>query len=204
MKFIKSPKFVWGIAILVYIVIGYLYVTGIYASKAKKLRDLERDIRRERNRVAQLTIEVKDYDKIMAEKDSLLALWEEARKHLPSTPRQDEWLKEIAGMAMSCGIEIQSYKPASPKQYELYKDYPIKISVNSGYHDLGTFISLISNADRLMKVQNLTIKNKPSEDDPTQTVQAIFEISNYVYSPAPAPVTEKDKRAVGSNRRRRR
>jgi len=186
MKFIKNPKVVWGIAILVYIVIGYLYISGIYAGKAKKLKKLEQEIQAERKAVAQLTLEVKDYDKIMTEKDSLLALWGEVKKHLPSKPQPDEWLREIAGMAMSCGIEIESYKPVSPKQFDLYKDYPIKVNVASGYHELGTFISLISNADRLMKVKGLTIKGKPSEEDPSQTVGAVFEISNYVYSPAPA------------------
>ena len=200
MKFIKSPKFVWGIAIVVYIIVGYLYYTSIYSGKAEKLKKLEREIRTERQTVARLTLEVKDYDRIMAEKDSLLALWEETKRHLPSKPMQDEWLRQIAGMAMSSGIEIESYKPLSPKQYDLYKDYPIKITVNSGYHDLGTFISLVSNADRLMKVKNLSIKNKPSEDDPTQTVQAVFEISNYVYSPAPAP--EPKKSNITRNRRR--
>ncbi len=202
MKFVKSPKFVWGIAILIYIVIGYLYISSVYAGKAKKLKSLEREIRNERRAVAQLTVEVKDYDRIMAEKDSLLAMWEETKRHLPSKPQPDEWLREIAGMAMSSGIEIESYRPSSPKQYDLYVDYPIKITVNSGYHDLGTFISLVSNADRLMKVKNLTIKNKPSEDDPTQTVEAVFEISNYVYSPAP-PQTA-GRKGVKNNRRRRR
>ncbi|GEM_PF-937521 len=202
MKFIKSPKFIWGIAIIIYIIIGYLYINGIYAGKARKLKSLEREIRNERQTVAQLTLEVKDYDKIMAEKDSLLALWEETKKHLPSRPQPDEWLREIAGMAMSSGIEIESYKPMPPSQYDLYKDYPIKITVSSGYHDLGTFVSLISNADRLMKIRNLTIKNKPSKDDPTQTVEAIFEISNYVYSPAPPP-TNQNKKTIQNRRRRR-
>ncbi len=200
MKFIKSPKFVWGIAIIVYIIVGYLYYTSIYSGKAEKLKKLEREIRTERQTVARLTLEVKDYDKIMAEKDSLLALWEETKRHLPSKPMQDEWLRQIAGMAMSSGIEIESYKPLPPKQYDLYKDYPIKITVNSGYHDLGTFISLVSNADRLMKVKKLSIKNKPNEDDPTQTVEAVFEISNYVYSPAPAP--EPKKSNLPRNKRR--
>lgn len=198
MKFIKNPRFIWGIAILIYIVIGYLYISGIYAGKARKLKKLEEEIKKERRTVLALTREVKDYDKIMAEKDSLLALWEEAKKHLPSKPHPDEWLREIAGMAMSCGIEIETYKPQSPEQFDLYKDYPIKVTVASGYHDLGTFISLLSNADRLMKVKNLTIKNKPNEDDPSQTVEAIFEISNYVYSPAPSSNNKKTK----SNRRR--
>ena len=191
MKFIKNPKVVWGIAILVYIIVGYLYISGIYAGKAKKLKKLEHEIQAERRSVAQLTVEVKDYDKIMAEKDSLLARWGEVKKHLPSKPQPDEWLREIAGMAMSCGIEIESYKPLSFKQFDLYRDYPIKISVASGYHDLGTFISLISNADRLMKVKGLTIKGKPNEEDPSQTVEAVFEISNYVYSPAPVNSSRK-------------
>ncbi len=200
MKFIKSPKFVWGVAVIIYIVIGYLYYTSIFSGKARKLRKINREIRMERQTVARLTLEVKDYDKIMAEKDSLLALWEETKKHLPSKPMPDEWLKQIAGMAMSSGIEIESYKPLPPKQYDLYKDYPVKVTVSSGYHDLGTFISYISNADRLMKVRKLSIKNKPNAEDPTQTVQAEFEISNYVYSPAPPPQTKKSRR--GARRRR--
>ncbi len=203
MKFIKSPKFVWGIAILIYIIVGYLYYTGIYSGKAGKLKKLEREIVTERRTVTQLTFEVKDYDKIMAEKDSLLALWEETKRHLPSKPMQDEWLREIAGMAMSSGIEIVSYRPMNAKQFDLYKDYPIKVTVNSGYHDLGTFISLVSNADRLMKVEGLSIKSKPNRDDPTQTVEAVFEISNYVYSPAPAPAPKK-KTNIRNRRRLRR
>ncbi len=200
MKFIKSPKFVWILAVVIYLIVGYLYYSGVYLGKAKKLKEVETALNNEKTLVTTLTIQVKDYDKIMAEKDSLLALWEVTKKHLPSVVVQEDWLKEIAGMATSTGIEITDYRPMPPVQHDLYKEYPVRVSVASGYHDLGTFVSLISNADRLMKVKGLDIRQSLSQDDPHQTVSAVFSISNYIYSPAPVPANKKAQRKGGKRR----
>jgi len=181
---LKSPPVIWGIAIVLYILYIIFFFTTIYSGKSRKLKETERIYRTELKSVERLRDYVKDYDKIIAEKDSLLALWEETKKFLPAEERMEKWLSEISAMGITSGVEIKSFKPGTPIQKELYLEYPIDVEIVSGYHELGAFLSLIANSERIMRIEDLQLSQNTSEEEPEQTVKARMRIMCYVYHPA--------------------
>ena len=44
------------------------------------------------------------------------------------------------------------------KKAKAYQEIPIMISARSGYHELGSFISKLENADRFMEVSDIKLK----------------------------------------------
>ena len=51
----------------------------------------------------------------------------------------------------------------SVKKSQIYREIPILITAKSGYHELGSFLNNLENADRFMKVVDIDIKaNKTS------------------------------------------
>lgn len=181
---LKSPPVIWGIAIVLYILYIIFFFTTIYSGKSRRLKETERIYRTELKSVERLRDYVKDYDKIIAEKDSLLALWEETKKFLPAEERMEKWLSEISAMGVTSGIEIKSFKPAAPVQKDLYLEYPIDMEIVSGYHELGSFLSLIANSERIMRIDELQLSQNVSQEEPEQTVKAKVRIICYVYHPA--------------------
>ncbi len=180
---LKSPLAIWLIGIIVYILTFIFLWNSMYASKAKELKTVENQYKAQYSKVQNLREYVKDYDRIIREKDSLLALWEVTQKYLPQEEKMEEWLSQITGMAITSGVQIISFKPQSPSQKELYLEYPINLEIRGGFHELGTFISFIANSERIMSVDNLQIERVSSSESYGQTVKANLHVICYVYSP---------------------
>ncbi|MEO0273002.1 MAG: type 4a pilus biogenesis protein PilO, partial [candidate division WOR-3 bacterium] len=135
-------------------------------------------------RVQNLREYVKDYDRIIREKDSLLALWEETQRYLPQEERMEEWLSQLTSMAITSGVQIYGFRPQPPRQKELYREYPVTMKVRGGYHELGTFVSFVANSERIMGIENLELQKLSAQDiEGSQTVDAELTVLCYVYSP---------------------
>ena len=182
MERLKTPAAVWLIAVIVYVLTFIFLWNSMYASKARELKKVDSAYKAQYSKVQSLREYVKDYDKIIREKDSLLALWEETQKYLPQEEKMEEWLSQLTGMAITSGVKITSFKPQNPTIKELYIEYPISLEVTGGFHELGTFISFIANSERIMTVDNLQIE-RTSGSESSQTVKAKLRIICYIYNP---------------------
>ncbi|HOK23126.1 MAG TPA: type 4a pilus biogenesis protein PilO [Candidatus Hydrothermia bacterium] len=184
MERLKSPLVIWLIAILVYVLTFLLLWNSVYASKSRELKNVENQYKTQYARVQELREYVKDYDQIIREKDSLLALWEETQKYLPQEEIMEQWLSQITRMAVTSGIQITGFKPESPVPKELYMEYPISIDIQGGFHELGVFVSFIANSERIMSVDNLQIERLSSSgEESLETVKAKLSVICYVYNP---------------------
>jgi Tfp pilus assembly protein PilO len=70
-----------------------------------------------------------------------------------------------------------------------YSEWPIEISFEGGYHDLGVFFERIASMSRLMSVSDLTIKTR-QRPDARGSVTATCVATTFVFrKDAPMPVT---------------
>jgi len=184
MEKLKSPAVIWLIGLIVYILTFMFLWNSLYSSKSRELKVVESAYKSEYAKVQSLRDFVKDYDRIIREKDSLLALWEETQKYLPQEERMEEWLSELTKMAITSGVQIVSFKPQTPRQKELYIEYPINLAVRGGFHELGTFVSFVANSERIMGLENLQLERLSGSDiESGQTVNAQLTVICYVYNP---------------------
>lgn len=83
-------------------------------------------------------------------------------KKLPVEQEMPSLLESLNAMAKRSKMDIISITPVAGSntgaQKAAYQEFLIKISVRGGYHELGTFLSDIENADRFMKVVDMDIK----------------------------------------------
>lgn len=184
MEKLKSPAVIWLIGLIVYVLTFMFLWNSIYSAKSRELKTVESQYKNQYARVQSLREFVKDYDRIIREKDSLLAVWEETQKYLPQEEKMEEWLSQLTGMAITSGVQIYGFRPQPPRQKELYKEYPIMMKVKGGYHELGTFISFIANSERIMSIENLGLQRVSGQDiESGQTVEAELTVLCYVYTP---------------------
>lgn len=110
-------------------------------------------------------------------------------------PRVIELLSELAGRSQ---VKIQTIFPqrsaeapgaptASPAKASavpaVYKDVLIQVDALAGYHQLGTFLSLVESGDKPMQVSSLEIATDPRESKRFRiklVIQAYFATSNAV------------------------
>ena len=96
------------------------------------------------------------------EYDKKIELYE---KKLPAQQEIPALLENLSKMAKNANITIIGITPAASKtakekknQNQVYKEIPILIKAKSGYHELGRFLNNLENADRFMKVTDISIK----------------------------------------------
>ncbi len=184
MEELKSPAVIWLLGLIVYIVTFMFLWNSLYSSKSRELKSIESQYKEQYARVQNLREYVKDYDRIIREKDSLLALWEETQRYLPQEERMEEWLSQLTSMAITSGVQIYGFRPQPPRQKELYREYPVTMKVRGGYHELGTFVSFVANSERIMGIENLELQKLSAQDiEGSQTVDAELTVLCYVYSP---------------------
>ncbi|MEO0246749.1 MAG: type 4a pilus biogenesis protein PilO [candidate division WOR-3 bacterium] len=184
MEKLKSPAVIWLLGLIVYIITFMFLWNSLYSSKSRELKSIESQYKEQYARVQNLREYVKDYDRIIREKDSLLALWEETQRYLPQEERMEEWLSQLTSMAITSGVQIYGFRPQPPRQKELYREYPVTMKVRGGYHELGTFVSFVANSERIMGIENLELQKLSAQDiEGSQTVDAELTVLCYVYSP---------------------
>ena len=141
-------------------------------------------------KVAALSKESKEADKLIDNVDNLKAEIAQLKKgmsqyeaRLPTQKEISSILNNLSDLASWENIKITEIKELETIKGEMgegeqaYSGVPIEIDMKSGYHQLGKFINQIENSDRLMKIDDLEI-NSASESLTEHNVRLI--VSSFV------------------------
>ena len=84
-------------------------------------------------------------------------------KMLPADNEIPTLLENLSEMARSSGVKIGGIMPVTAKEdrikrADVYKEQPILINAKCGFHELGKFLSNMENADRFIKVADISVK----------------------------------------------
>ncbi|MFA6079189.1 MAG: type 4a pilus biogenesis protein PilO [Candidatus Omnitrophota bacterium] len=97
-------------------------------------------------------------------------------KKLPAEQEIPSLLENLSTLAKKSSISIVGITPVAPvaakdqkaQKSAIYQEFPILVSAKSGYHELGSFLSSLENADRFMKVVDIEVnlnKTTPKKHD---------------------------------------
>jgi len=167
-KLLKNQKLiVYGIITLCLLMANYtLFLKPTMASLSKampKLRQLQRKLVVDQNLIAGIP----GYKaRIEAMRKSL----SQQKKKLSTKQEISSLLKGLSEIAKDSDVKIVSIKPhaavAGKRQSTAsgaYQKYPISIKAVCGYHQLGTFLNKLENADIFMRVSDINITADPND-----------------------------------------
>ncbi|TNF97659.1 MAG: pilus assembly protein PilO [Gammaproteobacteria bacterium] len=162
----------WPIGIKGIVVIGILagiIAAGIYYglgftealterdAQLKKIeKKLEKELKPKFKQKAALAVNLEAYK---AQLEQLKRSSEEMLQKLPEELHIDSLIIDISQTGLRSGLEFNLIKPGSESTRELYVEYPISISVAGLYHELGAFVSGLSELNRIVSVHNVDIKH---------------------------------------------
>ncbi|MFT4562744.1 MAG: type IV pilus assembly protein PilO [Gammaproteobacteria bacterium] len=81
-------------------------------------------------------------------------------KRLPNKTEVAALLVDISQQGLGAGLEFELFKPGKERPADFYVELPIKISVVGDYHELGKFISGVSDLPRIVTNHDVKIKPK--------------------------------------------
>ena len=104
---------------------------------------------------------------------------DELKKVLPDEKETAEIVRRVEQLAVESDLSIRSFTPQATVAYEFYEDWPIRMSLEGSYNNLGLFFQRVANFQRIINVDNIEIKVL-SNPDPDRTISATCTATTFV------------------------
>jgi type IV pilus assembly protein PilO len=129
---------------------------------------------------------------VRAEYEALSAQWEEAKGLLPTKQEMAEVLSQVTVAGQRSGVDFLLFEPQAAAPKEIYLEHPIDVTVTGGYHQVGMFLSRISNLPRIINVNSVDMKSvsDPDDSEAPDVVEASIGLAAFTLNPggaAPRP-----------------
>jgi type IV pilus assembly protein PilO len=122
---------------------------------------------------------------------------EAAKKFLPDEKETPALLKSVEALAVQSNLIQKKITPRQPVAVQppdggapFYQEWPIDMSFDATYHNLGRFLDQVRRIQRLVNVTNIQIKQL-SKQSISQTVAVNFTAKTFVYLEQPPPGAAK-------------
>lgn len=149
---------------LAYYVVFYSEVSGQIESTVAQRSKLEGDLRAAKKAEAAYQ---KDYEELARRRERK----REFSKILPTEAQAPAFLLAVQSVANSSGVELTAWSPQPEVKKEYYASIPMRIKVSGRFHQIAKFLYGIGQSDRIMNVENISLKN-PEVVDQDVYVQA--------------------------------
>ncbi len=147
----------WALTFIAVLVVGYIYVIkdqqATLAQEQREETQLKQEYEKKAFQAANLDAYRKQMDEMEESFGAMLS-------QLPSDTEVPGLLEDITNKGLESGLEIDSIKLGDEKSEEFYIELPIQISVEGGYHDLGSFVSGIAGLPRIVTLHDFTIERE--------------------------------------------
>uniref|UniRef100_A0A832MJL5 Pilus assembly protein PilO n=1 Tax=Eiseniibacteriota bacterium TaxID=2212470 RepID=A0A832MJL5_UNCEI len=163
-----------------------------YPAQRDRIVALKADYEKKSTDLARARATVADLPRFEAEYEQLHQRWELAAELLPADRQSAALLRKITLAAQQTGVQFVSFRPAAPKGEQYYTELPLQISVNGGYHQVGSFLAELANLRRIVTVANVKLKQNVGNTTGYQTTSAEFTASAYSLNTTPVPAPGAD------------
>jgi type IV pilus assembly protein PilO len=144
---------------------------------------------------------------VRAEYEAISEQWEEAKSLLPTSQEMAEVLSQVTVAGQRSGVDFLLFEPRPPAPREIYMENPIAVTVSGGYHEIGMFLSRVSNLPRIINVNSVDLKNvtNPIDAELPDLVEATMDLAAYTLipgggaatTPAPAELNQTPRASGG-------
>ena len=181
---------------LVWVLFMSEYLPICYKTDARKLVEVQSELQRVAGELQRLRAAAANLPRLEEELVLMESRWQALSGLLPEESEMSALLGEITTAGMRAGVQFTHFEPQATKQHELFVQYPIRIAVVGGYHQVGGFFDNLCDLSRLVDISDITLLQlKETEEG---TVEARFTVSAYTFSKQP-PSNENEQKK-GSKR----
>src|SRR5262245_48762444 len=188
-KILLSATFSLG-ALLIFFFTHWLPFN--FPNQSERIDGLKSEYEKKSTELARARATVADLPRFEAEYEGLHQRWSLAAELLPTDRQVAALLRKITLAAEQTGVRFVTFRPGGPKNEQYYTEMPLQITVNGGYHQIGSFLAELANLRRIITVSNVKLKTSGATD-PLLTTSADFTASAYslntaaAVAPAPPP-----------------
>jgi type IV pilus assembly protein PilO len=183
----RTQLIVLGVLILLLCGIYYVYLISPLNSE---LQTVNLDIER-------LTREIEEGQRLLPQLQELKesVRLEEIRLYnlqqiLPDRKETAQIIRQVHDLAVSSKLQIKSFTPRRTVDHGFYEDWPILLSIDGTYNNLGDFFERIAGFTRLINIDDLSIQAIEEGATDRRTLSATCTATTFVFAggaPPPGP-----------------
>lgn len=140
------------------IVFAALFTWLVYMPKTKQIADTQTRIEDLNTKLDRAKMQRKKLPKVREEKKKVDMQFEAALKLLPNDMEIPELLTKISELGVNSNLFIEVFQPGNNRKKGFYAEVPISLKIKGRYHDVAVFFEKIGNMERIMNIQNVTMK----------------------------------------------
>lgn len=172
-----------------------------YPTQHDKIGALKAEYEKKETELARARATVADLPRFEAECEQLHQRWSLAAELLPADRQIAALLRKITLAAQQTGVQFVVFRPSGPKSEQYFTELPLQITVNGGYHQIGSFMAELANLRRIITVANVHLKANTGSNQ-AYTAGVDFTASAYSLNTSPAAPTAATKKEGDSNARK--
>lgn len=161
--------------------------------KTARLENLQREIRA-------LEVTANKLAEFQREVALLEAKLETLKRILPPEKETPDLMRKVQSLASQSSLLIKTFTPGQTVNKEFYQEWPINMSVEGNYHNLGIFFDRVGRLSRLVNIGNIKISSR-GEQTVSNTITATCVATTFVYVDTPAGAPPAAAPARGGARR---
>jgi type IV pilus assembly protein PilO len=117
---------------------------------------------------------------------------------LPARLNTEDLLRRMRALAEQGDLDLLRITPGNLSDRDFYSEWPIQITIEGTYHNLGTFFDRIGRFSRIINVDNLVVSAIDPSRSRGHSINAAFTARTFVYreevEEEPAPETARGRR----------
>jgi len=130
-------------------VISFFY-WGFYYPQAKLVEKINREVKEDNLRIAQIKKKVVEYEKLKEEYQAMTLKLTSLESYLVKEDESFSVFQELGWMSKKYGIDYVKIVPEEVIGGQYYNRIPVRIHLFSTYHALGMLLSAVDKRDRMM------------------------------------------------------
>jgi type IV pilus assembly protein PilO len=188
-----------GVSLFIALVIGGLfwwqYLSPAMEEEQTKTAQLD-TLKRE---IAALEVTANKLAEFQREVALLEAKLETLKRILPPEKETPDLMRKVQSLASQSSLLIKSFTPGATVNKEFYQEWPITMTVEGNYHNLGIFFDRVGRLSRLVNIGNIKISSR-NDQTVSNTISASCVATTFVYVEAPAAPPGGARPAQGATR----
>jgi Tfp pilus assembly protein PilO len=190
-----------------------VFYFAFYTPQTKMIRVMREDIEKENSRILKIKRKIEEYTEMEKRYKELETELEKLNSFFSPEGKIHSLLQELSLRGQSYGIDYITIAPEETLKGKYYHRVPVRISLNSTYHALGTLLSDIAKRRQktFLTLDSLEIKGHETGEGTSgkarsHTIEANLVLSLYLSSETPLKPSSPREEEVGTRtapRRRR-
>jgi len=141
--------------IVLYVVVGLMYVFTIYYPSMSELDSLKSNKENLKRQKAQVEARVANKETFDQELERLTKELSIALSELPSDREIPGLLKGISQLGRKVGLEVGRFTPLPEERQEYVAAVPVELEVEGSFHEVAMFFDRLSKMNRIVYVQDI-------------------------------------------------